>query len=390
MNRICDLRFTIYGLLTCFAATTLLAIDKPASDEHLSVKKEVQHAIDRGLGWLEKNQNTNGFWSTEDTPAVTALALRAFKGEPGGRFFKSEPEFLRKGYTYLEGCVHDDGSVYKKKELLTHNTALSMMAFLAAKDSKYDSMVRKSRAFLIGLQTDFGEKGKVDDVFDGGVGYGSKYEHSDMANTVSALEAIYYSKQFARDKGWDDAKDLNWDAAIHFLQNCQNLPDYNKQTWVANDAKNRGGFVYYPGLSMAGNETNGAGRVSLRSYGSASYAGLLSYVYADLKKDDPRVSVVFHWLQQNYTLDENPGMGPQGLYYYFQMMTKALTVYGVDKLPTADGKTVDWRKELALKLINLQKADGSWANDNGRWWEKDPALVTSYAVIALEMIERGL
>jgi squalene-hopene/tetraprenyl-beta-curcumene cyclase len=43
-----------------------------------------------------------------------------------------------------------------------------------------------------------------------------------------------------------------------------------------------------------------------------------------------------------------------------------------------------------MKLINLQKGDGSWANENGRWWEKDPALVTSYAVISLEIICRGL
>ena len=40
----------------------------------------------------------------------------------------------------------------------------------------------------------------------------------------------------------------------------------------------------------------------------------------------------------------------------------------------------------ALKLINLQKADGSWANENGRWWEKDPVLVTAYSLIALDMI----
>ena len=40
--------------------------------------------------------------------------------------------------------------------------------------------------------------------------------------------------------------------------------------------------------------------------------------------------------------------------------------------------------------LNLQRADGSWANDNGRWWERDPNLVTAYAVIALEMIYRGI
>jgi len=51
---------------------------------------------------------------------------------------------------------------------------------------------------------------------------------------------------------------------------------------------------------------------------------------------------------------------------------------------------VNWRREAAHKLLNLQARDGSWANDNARWWEKDPALVTAYSLIALEMIWRGL
>ena len=45
---------------------------------------------------------------------------------------------------------------------------------------------------------------------------------------------------------------------------------------------------------------------------------------------------------------------------------------------------------LALRLINLQQRDGSWSSENGRWWERDPSLVTAYAVLSLEMIYRAL
>jgi squalene-hopene/tetraprenyl-beta-curcumene cyclase len=121
-----------------------------------------------------------------------------------------------------------------------------------------------------------------------------------------------------------------------------------------------------------------------------SYAGLLSYIYADMKKDDPMVQAAFTWLQKNYTLEENPGMGQEGLYYYYHTMAKALTSYGADKLTLSDGKEIDWRHQLALKLLNLQREDGSWANENGRWWEKDPVLVTAYAVITMEMLYHGL
>jgi len=241
------------------------------------------------------------------------------------------------------------------------------------------------------LQADFDEKGKLDNPFDGGIGYGSHYQHSDMGNTLQALEALYYSRHLAEDKNYAEARDLNWEAAIHFLQNCQNLPAYNSQSWASDDPKYKGGFVYYPGNSMAGSETNAAtGRVALRSYGSISYAGMLSYIYANLKRSDPRVSAVFDWLRQNYTLEENPGMGPAGLYYYYHTMTKALTIYGVNELELKDGRKIDWRKELGLRLIDLQQRDGSWFNPSGRWWEKDPALVTAYALLSLELIWRGL
>jgi squalene-hopene/tetraprenyl-beta-curcumene cyclase len=146
-----------------------------------------------------------------------------------------------------------------------------------------------------------------------------------MSNTLLALEAMYYSKRLVVDQPVTEKKDLNWEAAIHFLQSCQNLPSHNKESWVSDSPKDLGGFIYHSGRSNAGGDTNSTtGRVTLRSYGSISYAGLLSYIYADLRKDDPRVAAVVDWLKNNYSLEENPGMGKAGLFYYYQTMTKAL------------------------------------------------------------------
>jgi squalene-hopene/tetraprenyl-beta-curcumene cyclase len=121
-----------------------------------------------------------------------------------------------------------------------------------------------------------------------------------------------------------------------------------------------------------------------------SYAGLLSFIYAQVDKVDPRVKWVIDGLSKNYTLDENPGMGQDGLYYYYHTMAKALSAAGVDTLKTKDGKKVNWRQDLAKRLLNLQNPDGSWVNKYGRWWERDPHLVTSYATITLEILHRGL
>jgi squalene-hopene/tetraprenyl-beta-curcumene cyclase len=353
-----------------------------ASD--VSFRHEVQHAIDKGLGWLQTNQNTNGWWSTADQPAVTALALSAFMGEPSGVNQTHPSPALRHGYEFITSNAKPDGSIYAKG-LQNYNTSICMMSLIAAHNPTYDPLLRRCRDWLFTQQVH-----APGDPRDGGVGYGDHGPYSDMNNTMTALEALYYSKYLDIDKPAADGKDLDWAAAIHFIQSCQNLPAYNKASWVSAEPRDKGGFIYAPGDTKSSKSTNADGRVALRSYGSITYAGLLSYIYADLKKNDPRVKAAFDWLRENYTLDENPGMGAQGLYYYLHLMTKALNIYGADQFSMANGQQIDWRRDVAMKLINLQKADGSWTNENGRWWEHDPALVTSYSLMSLEILYPSL
>ena len=79
-------------------------------------------------------------------------------------------------------------------------------------------------------------------------------------------------------------------------------------------------------------------------------------------------------------MDENPGMGNQGLYYFYDIMARALQASGAE---TVGGH--DWKKELSAKLVSLQKPDGSWYNDNNRFWEADPVLCTSFALLVLDI-----
>lgn len=372
------------------AATDLKKEDQKHSVD-MSLKNEIQHAIERGLRWLHPQQNPQGYWSQPDHPALTGLVLTAFMGEPSGHFKSNPPDYIVKGYDYLVQCAKPDGGIYVK-DLANYNTSVCTMALVAAYNPTFEPVLRKARNFLVGLQDDFGEKGKADDPLDGGIGYGGTYKHSDMSNTMFALEALYYTKFLTTDTKRNDMdmKELNWQAALTFIQRCQNLPGSNDQEWASDDPQNKGGFIYFPGDSKAGEMELPNGRKALRSYASISYAGLLSYVHADLKQDDPRVVAVYDWLRKNYTLEENPGMGEQGLYYCYHTMAKALSAYGAKTLTLENGKEVDWRKELALKLLNLQKPEGFWVNENGRWWEKDPVLVTAYATITLEILYRGL
>ena len=64
----------------------------------------------------------------------------------------------------------------------------------------------------------------------------------------------------------------------------------------------------------------------------------------------------------------------------------ALTAANGDKLKLADGTEADWRNDLGHKILAAQRENGSWLNDNGRWMESNPVLVTAYTVLSLEGI----
>lgn len=352
---------------------------------YLSLKLESERAITTGSAYLKSQQQPEGHWGDPKTPALTALALTAVLRDPNYDHSSETPEWIARGFDFLRSNQKADGGIYGKG-LATYNTSTSMMAFLALGQKEDEPLLLKARAFLINQQTDWGNKGETDDQFDGGIGYGGTYAHSDMSNTYLSLEALYHTKQLATDSEHGKQPKLDWEAALTFVSRCQNLPETNDQPFASDDADNKGGFVYFPNDSKAGEQELPDGTVALRSYGSMSYAGLLSFIYADLEKDDPRITSVMTWLSKNYTLDENPGLGEQGLYYYYQTIAKAFSAAGVDQLQLADGKQTDWRMELTRKLLSSQREDGSWINANSRWWENDPVLVSSYTLLSLAQL----
>ena len=72
------------------------------------------------------------------------------------------------------------------------------------------------------------------------------------------------------------------------------------------------------------------------------------------------------------------------------LLTKALLAARIDQLRLADGREIEWKAEVMRRLVELQKPDGSWVNTEQRWWERDSALVTSYALQSLEMLQANL
>lgn len=356
-------------------------------------KEDVQKAITRGLDFLKSQQNKDGgHWVTTEDPALSALVLSALVQDPSKADASAE---VKRGYDFIQANVKPDGGIYSKARA-NYNSAICLMALVLRARPEDEEIIRRARRFVAGQQNDADTPGKTDNPFDGGIGYGGAQPgapaHADLSNTSFALEALYYSKKLFQDTGKPIEKqdDLNWDAAIQFVSRCQNVKASNDQPWAGQDKENIGGFGYTPVPQPPRGGKKPEGPTPMRYYGSISYAGMLSFIYAGLTPEDPRMKAALQWLGDNYTVDENPGQGAEGLYYYYHTMAKALATADLQTLKTKSGNA-DWKTDLSRKLISLQNDNGSWANTaSGRWMESDPVLVTAYTVLALEQVHRAL
>jgi squalene-hopene/tetraprenyl-beta-curcumene cyclase len=239
---------------------------------------------------------------------------------------------------------------------------------------KYDTVIRNATQFQRGMQAADGvESG---DLRYGGAGYDAK-SRPDLSNTQYFLDALQ-----AAGVGKDDPAVKR---ALVFVSRCQNLKsEFNDQPFAAKATEDdRGGLVYNPN-DAANNKRDGTPQGGLRSAGAMTYAGLKSFLYAGVSKDDPRVQAALKWIRRHYSLDENPGMGKAGLYYYYHTFAKALSAWGEDRFADAKGVSHDWRQDLFEALKKRQRPDGSWINEGDRaFGEASPELATAFALLSL-------
>lgn len=334
--------------------------------------KALEESVAKGIGFLQTvGQAPDGSFSNRVGPGVTALTTTALLRL--GRT-PADPT-VAKSLKYLEAFVQPDGSVTTPRPgVANYDTSICLACFaLANKDGRYKQTIADAEKFLRGVQRDEGEGRSQANPDYGGFGYSVKSSGADLSNTHMVLEALK-----AAGAGPDDEAVKR---ALIFVSRCQNLEsEYNTLPFATK--VNDGGFYYSPmgeGSSAAGKAEPGA----LRSYGSMTYAGLKSMVYAGLTADDPRVKAATKWLETNYTLAENPGLGDAGLYYYYHLMAKALDAVGSPTFADDKGVKHNWRAELAAELAHRQQANGSWVNTNNRWFEGDPNLSTAFALLAL-------
>jgi squalene-hopene/tetraprenyl-beta-curcumene cyclase len=246
------------------------------------------------------------------------------------------------------------------------------MAFAEAnKDHRYDKIIKGADTYIRGLQAEGLKEGPANVAY-GGVGYGGS-TRPDLSNTAFLIDALKAAGAEADDKAIQEA--------LVFVSRCQNLESaHNTTEWAAKDPD--GGFYYTP-LAGKGPDAEKTVKGALPSYGSMTYSGLKSMIYAGVGSDDERVKAAVDWARQHYDLENNPGKGTAGLFYYYITFAKALDALGKDELKTADGKSHNWRADLLTELASKQGKDGAWVNSNGMWLEGEANLATGFALLAL-------
>lgn len=379
-------------LFSLFLATSMSA----ANGLDAALLKRADASVGKAAEYLISKQNKNGSWGPYGgMPEFTALVCTALVSSSKAEDANVKGS-LSKGEAYLVKHANEDGSIWRKSDrgYPNYSTSVSVVSLYLLDKEKHKNIIIKAREWL--KKSQFTDKTAASKADAGGIGYGKDNPKekgnavADLSNTQMALEALYVTRDI--EKEGTAARDVkatleSFKMADEFLSRCQALPGTNDQKWAKNvNGDDIGGFIYSPDRVKV--EKDGT-KTDHKVYGSMTYAGLKSMIYAGfmkddkLNKEDPRVKAAVKWVGNNYSVDKNPGVGSSGLFYYLQTFSKALQAYGADSIKDGKGKEHFWKKDVVEKLLSLQKAEGYWVNENGRWMENVPEMVTAFALSTL-------
>lgn len=372
------------GVISAVLFSAIISIhaqtDKPApvaGEPDADTIKSAEKAMENGLNSLAASQKEDGSWSNPNFPALTALAAWPFVKSKHPK----RDEICEKAAKFITGFIQKDGGIYKPATggrgsggLSVYNTAVCMTVLNAMDKQKYAEAILNARSFLKGCQLTGDSPGA------GGFGYenDSSSKRADLSNTAWTLRAMAETRSLEDLRKGSEKVDIDWKTALAYVRKLQNQDE--------NDPQNKGGFGYEMGGERGGAAAGKDGKVRLAGYGSMTYAGLESMIFADIDKTDPQVRSAIEWAGRHWSVEENPGMGLKGLFYYYTIMGKTLALLDPGALKNPSGEIIPWKKDLITQLVKTQKPDGTWINTDNQFWESDPALVTAYSLLTIQSV----
>ncbi len=375
------------------------------------LKAQLATAYANAGDWLVGQQDKDGAWCQDaggkkvPSVAYTGMIVAAFADAPAD-VKKKYSGAVEKGCALMASKQNSDGSFGEGPSgafLKTYTTAIVLMALSLASPDKYKDACGNARGYLKSNQV------KEEGVERGGSGYGDEAPTPDGATKkgIVNLSTTGFTAEALSRSGLPQ-DDEYWKLVVEYVKRCQNSSETNTDKAFVAKLKEKGlsigddGGLFYaanpdPAVHKAGT-VKLADKETIVSYGSMTYHGIKTYLYAGLKKESPEVKAAVDWVRKNWSVDAHPGMPYdekkrnhlRGLFYYYTVMARAMDVLGENPFKTIDGKEHNWANELGAQLVKIQKDNTMWVNDNPGWFESDPVLVTSYVLNAMNCVMRNL
>jgi hypothetical protein len=363
-----------------------------------ALRVRIDVATRRAVRWLLQQQ-VDGAWRSPQYgvlrggQAYTPFVLHALLSVPA-RVRDVPRESIAAAVAFIRSRMIEDGALgYHDPDVLeypVYATSYAIRAFkLAVPD---DPLIGKMAAWLAGMQLT-GKKGfEPASPAWGGWSFGVRTlapgvpGHVDLAHTRRALEALA------------DAGALTpeiREAALKFLGLVQKVdPEIARFSGVPGFEVAKGaipfdgGFFFSPIVLVANKalwERPASDRAAyFRSYSTATADGLLALLAAGLGPDHERVRGASKWLRSRGSVDvtgvppDHPEPWVAALrFYQLAAFSEAASAIGLD----------GWKEPFAKRLLELQRADGSFVNlDSALMKEDDPVLATTLALISLSRI----
>lgn len=167
--------------------------------------------------------------------------------------------------------------------------------------------------------------------------------------------------------------------------------------WLDKCRGSDGGYFFHPRRNHLGNKAGSQkqdDKVTPNSYGTATCDGLrcLLLTADPTNQQKQKIAATISWIEKRAVIkivpgfeDENNKLGwGLGLrYYYIQSLSQILS-------SLEEGKRNVLMNQIAVQLISEQSEAGSWQNPNARMREDDPLIATSFCLIALAEVLKGL
>jgi squalene-hopene/tetraprenyl-beta-curcumene cyclase len=366
--------------------------------------ERIDDSLTKAVEYLMAKQSEDGAWRSEtygcfrDGPTLTPYIMSCLLFLPQGGV-QMQGSF-RKGARYVMDMVDEGGNI----RLGEHG--LNFPVYTAASASRVVVLLDKAEehkgaqaawlAFLLARRLSSSLGWEPSDADYGGWGFAldipkkpapgqlkCAFCESNLTATIFGIGALHSAKVQRDDPIWEDI--------LIFVKKCQNFSDDPARS---DERFDDGGFFFRPGDALENKAgiagTDRFGRERFHSYGSMTADGVRALLGCGLGPDQPRVVAGRKWLEDNFTVETNPGSFAEGrevlrgatYYYYLWSVAHAFTRLGIREIRTEQGP-VNWAEAIADQVIQLQRPDGSWINTYTDAKEDDPLVSTPWAAAAL-------